>query len=102
MLCRYFADRGARHKAGLAKFLADCPFIPCANFRFIQGGKFDCEGKGVFTLWNWSRPLARGIAFAQYITISRSTGEDRNGRKPFLQRGRGDSVLTQSPERFGP
>jgi hypothetical protein len=94
----YFADRGALQGQAWPS-LSPIPFIPCSNFRFIQGGKFDCEGKDVFTLWNWSQPRDRGIAFAH---ISRSTGEDRIGRKPFLYRGRGNAILTQLPERFGP
>jgi hypothetical protein len=97
MPCTYFADRGARHKAKFAKPLADCPFIPRSNFRLIQGGKFVRGGNGVF---NPGACPALVASFSQ--NISRSAGENRIGRKPFLYRGRGKSILTQSPERFGP
>jgi hypothetical protein len=99
MLCTYLADRGALHKTKLGLAFGLSPFDPCLNFRLIQGGKFAFEGKAVFTLWNWRQQGARGIAFAQ---LSRSTGEDRIGQKPFLHRGSGKSILTQSPERFRP
>jgi hypothetical protein len=77
----------------------DAPFIPCSNFRFIQGGQFDCEGKCVcYPLELEPAPRAE----SRSRNLLRSTGEDRIGRKPCLYRGRGNSVLTQSPERFGP
>jgi hypothetical protein len=73
--------------------------IRCFAHISLQGGKFDCEDKGAFTHWNWSQ---RRRVESLSRNISRSTGEDRIGRKPFLHRGRGKSILTQSPERFGP
>src|SRR4029077_12088794 len=80
-------------RPSLAKPLAGCPFIPHSNFRLIQGGKFDCEGNGDF---NPGASPALVTSFSQ--NISRSAGENRIGRKPFLYRGGGKSILTQSPE----
>ena len=34
--------------------------------------------------------------------LSRRPYKNQVGGKPFLYRGRGNSILTQSPERFGP
>jgi hypothetical protein len=96
MHCTYFANRGARHKAKLDQVFGRSLY-PTLQFSVYSRRQFDCEGKG--TLWDWSHPRARGIAFSH---ISRSTGEDRIGRKPFLYRGRGNAILTQSPERFRP
>jgi hypothetical protein len=60
-------SRGAPQGQAWQSF-ADCASIRCRNFRLIQGGRFDCEGKGAYPLelepsprsWNRFRAIYHG------------------------------------------
>ena len=94
-----FADRGARHKAELGHVFGRSPLSRAPIFGLYKAANSTVKAK-VFL------PFGIGVGPARVESpsrnISRSTGEDRIGPKPFLYRGRGNSILTQSPERFGP
>ena len=89
----YFADRGARHKAKLGQLFSHAPI-----FVLFKAANSTVKAKVFLPFVGASRGLVESLS----RDISRSTGEDRIGPKPFLYRGRGKSILTQSPERFGP
>ena len=99
MHCTYFADRGARHKAKLGQVFDRSPLCHAPIFGLFKAANSTVKAK-VFLLFGTG--ASRALVESLSRNISRSTGEDRIGRKPFLYRGRGNAILTQSPERFRP
>jgi hypothetical protein len=95
----YFADRGARHKAKLGQVFRQSPLSHAPIFGLFKAANSTVKAKVFLPLGSGA---SRAIVESLSSNISRSTGEDRIGRKPFLYSGRGNSILTQSPERFGP
>jgi hypothetical protein len=86
----YFADRGARHKAKLGQVFRRSPLSQAPIFDLFKAAKWTVKAK-VFL------PLELELAARSWNRF-----EDRIRRKPFLYRGRGNAILTQLPERFGP
>jgi len=95
----YFADRGARHKAKLGQVFRRSPLSQAPIFDLFKAANSTVKAKVFLPLGTGA---SRAIVESLSRNISRSTGEDRIGRKPFLYRGRGNAILTQLPERFGP
>ena len=79
MFCTYYSDHGARHKAKLGKVLAD--LSDAAIFGLFKAGDSTVKAKVLLLFGIGAIPA---LVESLSRNISRSTGEDRIGRKPFL------------------
>ena len=81
MFCTYYSDHGARHKAKLGKVLPIGPLSDAAIFGLFKAADSTVKAK-VLLLFGIGAIPALVESLSRHI--SRSTGEDRIGRKPFL------------------